>query len=77
MLTFLRDWLRELWNISSKSLRRRWVRGGILRKKSMGSTLAGSLHDVAKLLVEISGPESPLLKTIDWRSWISSRLRAL
>ena len=51
--------------------------GGVLRKKSMGSTLAGSLHDTAELLVEILGPESPLLKMIDWRSWISSRLRAL
>jgi len=51
--------------------------GGSWEKKSMGSTLAGSLHDAVKLLLEISGPESPLLKMIDWRSWIISRLRAL
>ena len=72
MISFF-GWVRS--NLIKLKRLRSW--GGVLRKKSMGSTLAGSLHDAVKLLLEISGPESPLLKMIDWRSWIISRLRAL
>ena len=76
MLHFLRNWLPRLWNLSRKSLRwPRCVRWGNLSKKSIGSTLAGSMHGASKLLTESSGTVVALLKRIGWRPQV--RLREL